>query len=62
MFAGRDAGAGGLVPTTVIDLTVSPPAVLREGAGPIDDFVEEAPRSLRGFQVAMRELKKEMSD
>jgi tRNA threonylcarbamoyl adenosine modification protein (Sua5/YciO/YrdC/YwlC family) len=33
-----DAGAGGMVPTTVIDLTKSPPEVLREGAGPIEAF------------------------
>jgi tRNA threonylcarbamoyl adenosine modification protein (Sua5/YciO/YrdC/YwlC family) len=34
-----DAGAGGLVPTTVIDLTTSPPEVVREGAGAADDFM-----------------------
>jgi tRNA threonylcarbamoyl adenosine modification protein (Sua5/YciO/YrdC/YwlC family) len=34
-----DGGAGGLVPTTVIDLTTSPPEIVREGAGPIDEFV-----------------------
>jgi len=34
-----DAGAGGLIPTTVIDLTQSPPEVVREGAGPVDDFM-----------------------
>ena len=34
-----DAGGGGIVPTTVIDLTRSPPEVIREGAGPVDDFV-----------------------
>jgi tRNA threonylcarbamoyl adenosine modification protein (Sua5/YciO/YrdC/YwlC family) len=33
-----DAGAGGLVPTTVIDLTTSPPEIVREGAGPVDEF------------------------
>ena len=33
-----DAGAGGLVPTTVIDLTQSPPEIVRHGAGPVDDF------------------------
>lgn len=54
-----DAGAGGVVPTTVIDLTVSPPEVVRVGAGPVDDFVDDAPRSLRGMQVAMRQLKEE---
>ncbi len=31
-----DGGAGGLVPTTVIDLTKSPPEVVRMGAGPVD--------------------------
>lgn len=33
-----DAGAGGLVPTTVIDLTTSPPSVIREGAGSVYEF------------------------
>ncbi|MGO9833524.1 MAG: L-threonylcarbamoyladenylate synthase [Polyangiaceae bacterium] len=33
-----DAGAGGLLPTTVIDLTTSPPEVVREGAGAVDEF------------------------
>lgn len=33
-----DAGAGGLVPTTVIDLTKAPPEIVREGAGAVDDF------------------------
>ncbi len=33
-----DGGAGGLVPTSVIDLTTSPPAIVREGAGPVDEF------------------------
>jgi tRNA threonylcarbamoyl adenosine modification protein (Sua5/YciO/YrdC/YwlC family) len=33
-----DAGGGGLVPSTVIDLSVSPPQVLRVGAGPADEF------------------------
>jgi tRNA threonylcarbamoyl adenosine modification protein (Sua5/YciO/YrdC/YwlC family) len=33
-----DAGAGGLVPTTVIDLTKSPPEIVREGAGSVDEF------------------------
>jgi tRNA threonylcarbamoyl adenosine modification protein (Sua5/YciO/YrdC/YwlC family) len=32
-----DGGAGGLVPTTVIDLTKTPPEVVRIGAGPVDD-------------------------
>jgi tRNA threonylcarbamoyl adenosine modification protein (Sua5/YciO/YrdC/YwlC family) len=34
-----DGGAGGMVPTTVIDLTTSPPEIVRHGAGPIDDFI-----------------------
>jgi tRNA A37 threonylcarbamoyladenosine synthetase subunit TsaC/SUA5/YrdC len=29
---------GGSVPTTVIDLTTAYPRVIREGAGPIDEF------------------------
>lgn len=33
-----DGGAGGLVPTTVIDLTTVPPEIIREGAGPVDEF------------------------
>ncbi|HEX8791375.1 MAG TPA: L-threonylcarbamoyladenylate synthase [Polyangiaceae bacterium] len=33
-----DGGAGGLVPTSVIDLTSAPPTVVREGAGPVDEF------------------------
>jgi len=33
-----DGGTGGLVPTTVIDLTRVPPEVVREGAGPVDEF------------------------
>jgi tRNA threonylcarbamoyl adenosine modification protein (Sua5/YciO/YrdC/YwlC family) len=57
-----DAGAGGLVPTTVVDLTVSPPMVIREGAGSIDDFVEEAPRSLRDVRIAMKHLKEDLAD
>jgi tRNA threonylcarbamoyl adenosine modification protein (Sua5/YciO/YrdC/YwlC family) len=55
-----DAGAGGIVPTTVVDLTVSPPVVVREGAGPVDEFIEETPRSLRGMRVAMRQLKEDL--
>ena len=55
-----DSGGGGLVPTTVVDLTVSPPEVIREGLGPVDDFIEEAPRSLRSIRDALKELKKEM--
>jgi tRNA threonylcarbamoyl adenosine modification protein (Sua5/YciO/YrdC/YwlC family) len=34
-----DAGGGGTVPTTIVDLTRSPPEVLREGAGPVSDFI-----------------------
>jgi tRNA threonylcarbamoyl adenosine modification protein (Sua5/YciO/YrdC/YwlC family) len=37
-----DGGVGGSVPTTVIDLTTAPPCVIREGAGPIDDFQANA--------------------
>ncbi len=33
-----DGGAGGMVPTTVIDLTTSPPTIVREGAGAVDEF------------------------
>jgi tRNA threonylcarbamoyl adenosine modification protein (Sua5/YciO/YrdC/YwlC family) len=33
-----DGGAGGLVPTSVVDLTQVPPEVMREGAGPVDEF------------------------
>jgi tRNA threonylcarbamoyl adenosine modification protein (Sua5/YciO/YrdC/YwlC family) len=33
-----DAGAGGLVPTTVIDLTTTPPEIVREGAGSTAEF------------------------
>jgi tRNA threonylcarbamoyl adenosine modification protein (Sua5/YciO/YrdC/YwlC family) len=55
-----DSGAGGLVPTTVVDLTVSPPAVIRQGLGPVEEFVEEAPRSLRDIRAAMAQLKNDM--
>lgn len=34
-----DAGWGGLVPSTIVDLTSGRPVVVREGAGPIDIFV-----------------------
>jgi tRNA threonylcarbamoyl adenosine modification protein (Sua5/YciO/YrdC/YwlC family) len=57
-----DAGGGGLIPTTVIDLTVQPPVVVREGVGPVDAFVDEAPVSLRDMRNKMRQLKEEMSD
>jgi tRNA threonylcarbamoyl adenosine modification protein (Sua5/YciO/YrdC/YwlC family) len=33
-----DGGAGGLVPTTVVDLTQIPPEIVREGAGAVDEF------------------------
>ena len=33
-----DAGGGGLVPTTVVDLTTGEIEVVREGAGPIEDL------------------------
>src|SRR5579863_2191361 len=33
-----DGGAGGLLPTTVIDLTQTPPEIVREGAGDVDEF------------------------
>lgn len=55
-----DGGGGGVEPTTVVDLTSSPPAVLREGLGPSDPFIDEAPASLRGMQRDMRELKREL--
>jgi tRNA threonylcarbamoyl adenosine modification protein (Sua5/YciO/YrdC/YwlC family) len=34
-----DGGAGGTVPTTVVDLTTRPPEIVREGAGAVDAFV-----------------------
>jgi len=33
-----DGGPGGLVPTTVVDLTQVPPEIVREGAGAVDEF------------------------
>lgn len=33
-----DGGAGGLVPTSVVDLTSMPPEIVREGAGDVSDF------------------------
>ena len=33
-----DGGVGGLLPTTVIDLTKTPPEIVREGAGAVDEF------------------------
>lgn len=56
-----DSGAGGLVPTTVIDLTVSPPKIIREGVGPVEEFVEDSPRSLRDVRKDMKQLKEDMS-
>jgi tRNA threonylcarbamoyl adenosine modification protein (Sua5/YciO/YrdC/YwlC family) len=54
-----DGGGGGLVPTTVIDLTVQPPEIVREGAGSIEEFTDEAPRSIRSMKQAMRQLKED---
>lgn len=54
-----DGGAGGLIGTTVVDLTKSPPEVVRHGLGDVDDLVDESPRSLRGMKVAMRQLKED---
>lgn len=34
-----DGGPGGMVPTTVVDLTEGYPKIIREGAGPIDELV-----------------------
>lgn len=36
-----DGGPGGVVPTTVIDLTSQPPLVVREGAGSVDFLLDE---------------------
>jgi tRNA threonylcarbamoyl adenosine modification protein (Sua5/YciO/YrdC/YwlC family) len=33
-----DGGAGGTVPTSVVDLTQTPPVVVRVGAGAVDEF------------------------
>jgi tRNA threonylcarbamoyl adenosine modification protein (Sua5/YciO/YrdC/YwlC family) len=33
-----DGGTGGLLPTSVVDLTTSPPEIVREGAGDVDEF------------------------
>ena len=33
-----DGGAGGLLPTSVVDLTQAPPAIVREGAGDVEEF------------------------
>ena len=55
-----DGGGGGVIPTTVVDLTENPPLVVREGAGSTEEFMDEAPRSLRDMQVSMRQLNKEL--
>lgn len=34
-----DGGAGGVVPTTIVDLTTTPFTVVREGAGDVDAFL-----------------------
>ena len=34
-----DGGAGGELPSTVVDLTSTPPTIVREGAGPIDSLI-----------------------
>jgi tRNA threonylcarbamoyl adenosine modification protein (Sua5/YciO/YrdC/YwlC family) len=39
-----DAGAGGSVPTTVVDLSQGVVEIIREGAGPIEDLVEPGGR------------------
>ena len=33
-----DGGAGGIVPTSIVDLTKTPPEVIRAGAGPVEEF------------------------
>jgi tRNA threonylcarbamoyl adenosine modification protein (Sua5/YciO/YrdC/YwlC family) len=45
-----DAGGGGTVPTTVLDLTGPEPVVVREGAGPID-MLDRPPRSLSSADI-----------
>jgi tRNA threonylcarbamoyl adenosine modification protein (Sua5/YciO/YrdC/YwlC family) len=34
-----DGGGGGMVPTTIIDITQVPPVIVREGAGDVADFL-----------------------
>ena len=34
-----DGGAGGELPSTVVDLTSTPPTIVREGAGSIDSLI-----------------------
>ena len=36
-----DGGPGGVVPTTVLDMTVKPPLLVREGAGAVDFLLDE---------------------
>lgn len=36
-----DTGGGGLLPTTVIDLTTPQPTIVRKGAGAFDEFLNE---------------------
>lgn len=43
-----DAGAGGMTPTSVVDLSGSVPKVVREGAGPVEEFVFSGVPSRRG--------------
>jgi len=38
-----DAGAGGTVPTSIIDLTSDEPKVVREGAGLVHGFIQPSP-------------------
>ncbi len=40
-----DGGIGGMLPTSIIDMTESPPVVLREGMGPVAPFEEAPPMS-----------------
>ena len=42
-----DAGAGGVLPTTVIDLSTGELEVVREGAGPLEGLVDAPPMSRR---------------
>ena len=35
-----DAGGGGVLPTTVVDLTQVPPVILREGAGSLEELMK----------------------
>jgi len=46
-----DGGAGGLIPTTIVDLTSGEAVIVREGAGSLDDtgMIEVPAASRRGF-------------